>query len=198
MLRVRRSLALILLAWMLASATPTEQCTWGAAAQKVNTVKKSLDGVVLFTATIPQESPAGEPVSFSLQLKNLGKELLVFNDSPFGTLLLKVKTKDGTVVPATRYLESRFKGAKRGAPGVSRARYVDIELAPGKEAGVTLPLHRFYDLSLDGDYVVSVEARFTVKGKSGKAADDKAEKIAIENLPFTIRHVPFGRITKVK
>jgi hypothetical protein len=189
MVSVRRSLALILLALMLPSATPIEQCTEGGPPGKINTVKKSLDGVVLFQATISPESRAGEPVSLSLQLKNLGTELLVFNDSPLNTVLLKVRTKDGALVPKTRYLEDLVKPANKGGAR-DVARDVDIELAPAKEAGVTLPLHRFFDLSLHGDYVVSVEARFTVKGTVGK--------IAIENLPFTIRHVPFGRITNVK
>jgi hypothetical protein len=120
----------------------------------------------------------------------LGEELLVVNDSALDTFLLKVKTKDSTVVRATRYLEDLVKPAKPGAPDVQRARNVIVELAPGEEATVTLPLDRFFDLSLHGEYVVSVEARFTVKRASGK--------IAIENLPFTIRHVPFDRVTKVK
>jgi hypothetical protein len=154
-------------------------------------VKKSLDGVVLFTATISQESPAGEPVSLSLQLKNLGTELLVFDDCSLDTFVLKVKTKVGIIVPTTRYLENLQAPRKGKAPPVNIARHVNIELAPGKEAGVALPLHRFLDLSLHGDYVVSVEARFTVKGTSGK--------IGIENLPFTIRWVPsLRRITEVK
>jgi hypothetical protein len=102
---------------------------------------------------------------------------------------LKVSRKDGAVVPKTRYLEDLVKPDKIGrAPDV--ARKVIIELAPGKEAGVTLPLNRFFDLSLDGEYVVSVEARYRVKRIPGK--------IAIENLPFTIRQVPFDRITTVK
>jgi hypothetical protein len=191
MLSVRCSLAPILLVWLLALATPIEQCTEGAPPEKVNTVKKSLDGVVLFTATISQETRASEPVSLSLQLKNLGEELLVFNDGPLDTFLLKVKSKDGTVVPATRYLEFLGERAKGGKPRVERARDVIIELAPGKQAGVTLPLYRFFDLSLDGEYVVCVEARFTVKRGSGK--------IAIESLPFTIRYVrPFLRIMEDK
>lgn len=199
---VRCSLAPILLVGLLALATPIEQCTGGGPPgkdkekdktdppEKVNTVKKALGGVVLFTATISEKSRASEPVSLSLQLKNLGEELVVFNDSPFDTFLLKVKTKDGTVVPATRYLESRFKEGKVGAPDVDRARHVDIELAPGKEAEVTLPLDRLFDLSLAGEYVVSVEARFTVKRTPGK--------IAIENLPFRTDHASFVRITNVK
>ena len=62
-----------LLVW-LALATPIEQCTGADPPEKVNTVKKSLDGVVLFTATISQEPRASEPVSLSLQLKNLGEK----------------------------------------------------------------------------------------------------------------------------
>lgn len=195
---VRCSLALILLALMLALALPIGQCSGGDPPGKVNTVKKSLDGVVLLTATIPQEARAGEPVSVSLQLKNLGKQRLAFSDSPLDTFLLKVKTKDGAFVPKTRSLEDLVKPDK---PGGARnvARYVDIRLAPGEEAGVTLTLNRMFDVSLEGEYLVSVEARYAVKGKSGKAADDKADKIAIENLPFTIRWVPFlQRIKKVE
>lgn len=205
MLSVRCSSALFLLVSLLVLAAPIEQSTGADPSEKtkadpektkadpagkLNTVKKSLDGVVLFTAAIPQESPAAEPVRLSLQLKNLGKTLLVFNDSAFDTFLLEVKTKDGAVVRATRYLEELVKPAKGRAPHVERARDVDIELAPGKEAGVTLPLHQLFDLSLDAEYVISIEARFTVKGASGK--------VAIENLPFRIRHVAFGRITKVR
>ena len=189
MLSVRCPLPLILLVWLLPLAMPIGQCTRADPPEKVNTVKKALEGVVLFTATIPRESAASGPVSLSLRLKNLGKELLVFDDSSLDTFLLKVRRKDGAVVPKTRYLEDLLKPGKIGRPP-DVARKVIIELAPGREAGVTLPLNRFFDLSQDGEYVVSIEARYTVNRIPGK--------IAIENLPFTIRHVPFDRITTVK
>lgn len=152
--------------------------------KKFNTVKKSLDGVVLFTATIAEKSLATEPVLLSLQLKNDGEEILAFSDVPFDTFLLKVKTKDGAVVPATRYLESRLK------PERERGRYVIIELAPGKAAGLTLPLDRLFDLSLEGEYLVSIEAKFT--------ANRVAKKVVVENLPLRMQHPPFVRITNVK
>jgi hypothetical protein len=182
---IRCSLAPMLF-WLLVLTTPIEQCIGQEPAGKVNALKKSVDGLVLFTATIPQESRAGEPVSLSLQLKNLGKELLVFDDNVLDTFVLIVKTKDGTVIPVTRYLDdilARRKG--------NRGRFVQIELEPSKEAGVALPLNRFFDLSRDGEYAVSMEARYAVKRTDGK--------IAIENLPFTIRWVPsLSRITRVE
>jgi len=183
MLGTLSSLALILV-WLLAPTSAMEGCAPGDVAEKVNTAKKPLEGVALFTATIPQTSRETEPASLSLQLTNLGKERLVFNDRPMETFAVKVKKKDGALLPTTRYFKELIDESKRAD------RNVLIELASGKKARVTLSLERLFDLSLEGEYLVDVEARFTVKRAAGK--------IAIENLPFTIRAAPFVRIMKLK
>src|SRR5437899_293410 len=126
MLSIRGSLTLILLVWPLASTRPTEGWVPADTPEKVNTGKKSLDGVVLFTATIAPESRESEPASLSLQLKNLGMELLVFNDRPMETFSVKVKKKDGALLPATRYLKELMDESKR------RHRDVLIELPQGE------------------------------------------------------------------
>jgi hypothetical protein len=175
---VSRSLALIVLVLVLASATPNEQTTGNRVVRNENVGKSSLDAVALLTAAIPQESLATESVSLSLKLKNLGKDLLVLDTFALDTFHLVLKTKDGAAVPATRYLEHlQPPGKKR-----KRTRVTVISLEPGKEAGVSVPLGRFFDLSLDGEYVVSVKAWFLVNGSS--------VQIAVDDLPFKIRWAP--------
>ena len=183
MLGALSSLPLILV-WLLAATSAMEGCATGDVAEQVNTAKKPLEGVALLTATIPQTSPETERVSLSLQLTNLGKELLRFNDRPMETFSVKVKKKDGALLPTTRYFKELIDELKRAD------RNVLIELASGKKARVTLSLERLFDLSLEVEYLIDVEARFTVKGAAGK--------IAIENLPFTIRSTPFVRREKLK
>src|SRR5262245_14432970 len=112
MLGTLSSLALILV-WLLAPTSAMEGCAPGDVAEQVNTAKKPLEGVALFTATIPQTSPETERVSLSLQLTNLGKELLVFNDRPMETFSVKVKKKDGALPPTTRYFKALVEESKR-------------------------------------------------------------------------------------
>ena len=165
MLGALSSLPLILV-WLLAATSAMEGCATGDVAEQVNTAKKPLEGVALLTAT------------------NLGKELLRFNDRPMETFSVKVKKKDGALLPTTRYFKELIDESKRAD------RNVLIELASGKKARVTLSLERLFDLSLEGEYLVDVEARFMV--------NRAPKKIAIENLPFTIRAAPFVRIEKLK
>ena len=184
MLCIRGIVPLVLLVWLIASAVAAEDSGAGDNNEKTITEKKSLDGVAMFTVTVATDACETEPIRLSLRLKNLGETPLVISDRPIVTFALSVYKKNGESLPSTRYLKELIKESKRAD------RYVVIELPLNKEASVALRLERLFDLSLEGEYFVSAEARFTVNRVPGK--------IAIEKLPFRVRSTPFVRITKVK
>ncbi len=148
-------------------------------AKKTRRAEASAADVVTLTASIPGKTPAGEHIPLTLELRNIGKQRVVFGDAVFDTFALEVKTKEGTVVPQTYWGRWQHKTGKE-------ARKVLIELDPGKTAAVTFDLDRLFDLSGFGEYTLRVQARV----RAGK----EPRSVVVERLAFEVGLTPFPRI----
>jgi hypothetical protein len=176
---IRASAGLISILLVLPSQ-PFKASDQAAKVEEVNRGEKSIEGVVVLAAEIPRISVAGQTIPLSLELKNLGKEVVVFSDSVVTTFSIKMKTKEDTFVPPTLYLRWLDEVAQK------KKRASIIELAPGKKASVVVNLDRLFDVSLFGEYSVAIEANYRVKQTPGR--------VVIDKLDFTIGPGSFPRI----
>jgi hypothetical protein len=139
--------------------------------------EKSIDGVLVFTGTIPDRTWAGEKCPLSLAIKNIGKKKIEIDDDVSRTFQIHLEYTSGHAVPKTLFgqeYESRAKGIG--------LRYVFITLESGKAGNVKLDLARLFDLTAGGTITAKIECTYDLL--MGEAR--KTHVVRIENLKFII------------
>ena len=149
---------------------------------KSNTAEASIDGVAVLIAKVPQKSLAGDRLMLSLELRNSGKNTLVFRDVVYAAFTMQVRTQDGNAVPHTLF------GARLAKAEDKQGRKVHIQLAPGEKATVTVNIGRLFDLSERGQYCISIDANVTIM--------DTPIGLVIEKLAFGIENNPLSNLKK--
>lgn len=106
-----------------------------------------------FSVDLPKKSVAGNSLDMIVQLKNQSKEEIGFYNSTFRSLRLKVIDAKGVPVPLTRYGQRTLGDSDASAEAGRRTKFV----APGKSISETVNLARLFDLSVPGEYKVSLK-----------------------------------------
>ncbi len=143
------------------------------------------DGVRL-TVRVLKALTAGSTVRIDVKVANSGKAPVVFGWDSRVPLLIEVAltTKDGKPVPFTLY------GQKTIAPtdlrdqlAALRGSYHQAKVSPGEKRGLSVAnLALFYDLTLPGEYLVTVSKSIRVS-----EAPIKDVVLRVDRIPFTIK-----------
>jgi hypothetical protein len=106
-----------------------------------------------FSIALPKKSLAGNGLDLVVALKNQSKEEVGFYNGTFRSLSLKMVDAKGAPVNLTRFGERTIGESAAKAEGGRRTIFV----APGKSITETINLARLFDLSVPGDYKVSLK-----------------------------------------
>jgi hypothetical protein len=130
--------------------------------------------------TIPGDAKAGSAIGLKLEVTNRRKNEIQFFVSRFEDYRFIVSDGGGKQVPLTRFGEA-FKRSEDG-------RRVPIIVPPGETRETIVNLGLIFDLSMPGEYRLSVSLRY----REGFEPDTALE---IKAIPFTVlRTPPFRRI----
>jgi len=144
----------------------------------MNQAEKTQEGVLVFTAQIPERQLADQDVPLLLQWKNIGKENIVIYGRVSESVTVDIKTSGGKDVTPTlfgrRLLDRQKSGGLSGGP-------VRI-LNPAQKATVTLNLAQLFDLTLAERYLIKVSTN--IKSPGGKAGI-----LTIESLDFELQEI---------
>jgi hypothetical protein len=142
------------------------------------------DGVRL-TVRVPKDVTAGTPLTIDVKIANSGKSPVIIDWDTTEPMMVEVAvtTKDGKPVPFTQY------GRKKIAPTelVDQLKKIkgslrEVKVVPGKKRRLSVAnLALFYDLTLPGEYELTVSTTVHV---GEKPIQDVA--LRVEKIPFTI------------
>jgi len=110
---------------------------------------------------------AGGPVVVGVEIKNISPQTVFYADTDQDSdFALVVKDAHGSLMPLTRYGSSRVLN-----PWHHSNRVVVIHLAPNQTAAYRLVVNSRYDMTLLGNYSVTVKRAF---GTSTSSTDNEA------------------------
>jgi hypothetical protein len=119
-----------------------------------NITKTSRIRDVRFSVALPAKTVAGNSLNLVLTVTNEGKEEVGFLIGHYRDLNLKVLDAKGTAVGLTRY--GQWAIGKEGE-STPNGRRVTKLVPPGKSYSETVNLARLFDLSISGDYTLSLK-----------------------------------------
>ena len=149
----------------------------GAAAEQAKDVKRiekeSSQDQMAIVASVAQESLAGANVNLDIKVKNNSKEdVEFFAKGKYWDFDLKLSDSKGQSVPLTRFGKIVYGGSRREGSGLIET------LAPGKEMKDTLNVSRVFDLTMEGEYTLTVSLKV--------AKGEKTIHLLIQKMKFVV------------
>jgi hypothetical protein len=141
----------------------------------VSTKTVEIKGVSL-TASVPQASVAGSTIELKIKVQNNSRETVGYRwYGKYVDYELKVVNSKGKAARLTEYGEIAY-GPTRG----SGSGLAGLQLDPEKHFEVKLHLTAVFDLTMPGDYTLSVRRKIRLS--------DTLLDLKIENLKFSVLH----------
>lgn len=109
-----------------------------------------VDGLRLSAVVATNAFAAMQPIEVHLDLTNVSEEVKIIGISgPMGLLEISVRDENRKEIPLTRFGKSWAEDYR------PHARIKPTRMAPGKVYSETIVLNRFFDMTMDGTYLVT-------------------------------------------